>query len=114
MLILDEISTHLDYHTVTALASALSSFNGAILLASHDRFLLRSVIEGKWDDKTQVDETFERLADEEEGTTSRRRSVYVLKRGKLEEQEDGVGQFEQSLARRVDKMLSDQEISSRS
>ncbi|KAJ9196711.1 hypothetical protein DTO021D3_5181 [Paecilomyces variotii] len=114
LLILDEISTHLDYHTVTALASALSSFNGAILLASHDRFLLRSVIEGKWDDKTQVDETFERLADEEEGTTSRRRSVYVLKRGKLEEQEDGVGQFEQSLARRVDKMLSDQEISSRS
>ncbi|GAD95027.1 hypothetical protein PVAR5_3663 [Paecilomyces variotii No. 5] len=106
LLILDEISTHLDYHTVTALASALSSFNGAILLASHDRFLLRSVIEGKWDDEAQVDDTFEGLVDEEEESTSRRRSMYVL-RGKLEEQKDGVEQFEESLARRVDRMLSD-------
>ncbi|KAJ5114359.1 hypothetical protein NUU61_000118 [Penicillium alfredii] len=105
LLILDEITTHLDFHTVTALASALSSFNGAILLVSHDRFLVRSVIEGKRDTDHKLDEDFEGLEEETEETQSRRRSVYVLKAGKLSEQQNGVEQFEKSLVKRVQKML---------
>ncbi|PKX93686.1 ABC-F family ATP-binding cassette domain-containing protein [Aspergillus novofumigatus IBT 16806] len=105
LLVLDEITTHLDFHTVTALATALSSFNGAILLVSHDRFLVRSVIEGKRDDEHNLDEEFEGV-DEEVEEQSRRRSVYVMKGGKLIEQPNGVEQFEQSLVKRVKKMLS--------
>jgi ABC-type polar amino acid transport system ATPase subunit len=107
LLVLDEITTHLDFHTVTALATALSSFDGAILLVSHDRFLIRSVIEGKRDIDHKLDEEFEGLEEEEaEESTTRRRSVYVLKAGKMVAQSDGVEQFERSLVKRVQKMLN--------
>ncbi|KAF7713599.1 Uncharacterized protein PECH_002530 [Penicillium ucsense] len=108
LLILDEITTHLDFHTVTALATALSSFNGAIILVSHDRFLTRSVIEGKRDTEHKLDEEFEGLEEEEDSpeTNPRRRSVYVLKAGKLSEQANGVEQFEKSLVKRVQKLLT--------
>jgi ATPase subunit of ABC transporter with duplicated ATPase domains len=109
LLVLDEITTHLDFHTVTALASSLSTFNGAILIISHDRFLIRSVIEGKRDIEARLDKGFEG-ADEEDADdsqTPRRRTVYVLKTGKLTEQsEGGVEQFERSLEKRVQKLLS--------
>lgn len=92
---------------MTALATALSSFNGAILLVSHDRFLVRSVIEGKRDIEHKLDEEFEGLEEEEaEESTTRRRSVYVLKAGKMSEQQNGVEQFEKSLVKRVQKMLN--------
>lgn len=106
LLILDEITTHLDFHTVTALASALSSFNGAVLLVSHDRFLVRSVVEGKRDYEHTLDDDFEGAEDEREEEESRRRVVYVMKAGKLNEQQNGVEQFEESLVKRVHKMLS--------
>ncbi|KAJ5311973.1 hypothetical protein N7508_002803 [Penicillium antarcticum] len=106
LLILDEITTHLDFHTVTALATALSSFNGAVILISHDRFLVRSVIEGKRDTEHKLDEDFEGLEEEETEETQRRRSVYVIKQGKMNEQKNGVEQFEQSLVKRVQKLLA--------
>jgi ATPase subunit of ABC transporter with duplicated ATPase domains len=105
LLILDEITTHLDFHTVTALATALSSFNGAVLLISHDRFLVRSVIEGKRDTDHKLDEDFEGLKEEGTEETQRRRSVYVIKQGKMTEQKNGVDQFEQNLVKRVQKLL---------
>lgn len=108
LLVLDEITTHLDFYTVTALASALSTFNGAILVVTHDRFLVRSVVEGKRDVDAPLDDDFEAESDGEAGIdeTPRRRTVYVLKGGKLVEQGDGVNQFEKSLEKRVVKMLA--------
>ncbi|KAF3398456.1 Molybdenum cofactor biosynthesis protein 1 [Penicillium rolfsii] len=106
LLVLDEITTHLDFHTVTALATALSSFNGAIILVSHDRFFVRSVIEGKRDTEHKLDEDFEGIEEEESTQSSpRRRSVYVLKMGTLNEQSNGVEQFEKGLVKRVQKLL---------
>lgn len=93
---------------MTALASALSTFNGAILVVTHDRFLVRSVVEGKRDVDARLDDDFEAESDGETGDdeTPRRRTVYVLKSGKLLEQSDGVNQFEKSLEKRVVKMLA--------
>lgn len=108
LLILDEITTHLDFHTVTALASALSTYNGAILLISHDRFLVRSVIEGKRDTEHTLDDDFEGVEGELGEEHKRRRLVYVLKAGKLQEQQRGVEQFEKSLEKRVQKMMPTQ------
>ena len=111
LLVLDEITTHLDFHTVTALTSALSTFNGAILIVSHDRFLVRSVVEGRRDADAKLDNNFEADGDDEDGVcesqSPRRRTVYVMKTGKLVEQGDGVDQFEKSLERKVEKMLAD-------
>ncbi|KKK15931.1 hypothetical protein AOCH_000646 [Aspergillus ochraceoroseus] len=105
LLVLDEITTHLDFHTVTALASALSTFNGAILLVSHDRFMVRSVIEGKRDPEHKLDEDFEGVDEESDESKNRRRVVYVMRAGSLKVQEQGVEQFEKSLVKKVQKMF---------
>lgn len=101
LLVLDEITTHLDFYTVTALCNALSDWNGAILLVSHDRFMIRRVVEGEKADEGS-DEEGAASSDEEEET--RRREVYLLKGGKLMSQSSGVSSFEQSLEKRIEKL----------
>jgi ATP-binding cassette subfamily F protein 3 len=48
LLVLDEPTNHLDMETREALTMALSSFEGALLLVSHDRHLLRAATDELW------------------------------------------------------------------
>ncbi len=48
LLLLDEPTNHLDLATREALAMALNSFDGSMLLVSHDRALLRAVCDDFW------------------------------------------------------------------
>jgi ATP-binding cassette subfamily F protein 3 len=48
LLVLDEPTNHLDMETREALTMALSSFEGALLLVSHDRHLLRATTDTLW------------------------------------------------------------------
>jgi ATP-binding cassette subfamily F protein 3 len=48
LLLLDEPTNHLDLATREALAVALNEFEGALMLVSHDRALLRSVCDEFW------------------------------------------------------------------
>ncbi len=45
LLVLDEPTNHLDATTRDALADALAEFDGALLLVSHDRYLLRATVD---------------------------------------------------------------------
>jgi ATPase subunit of ABC transporter with duplicated ATPase domains len=95
LLILDKITTHLDFHTVRALTDALGSWNGAILCVSHDRFLIRRVVEGEKDEVGSKDKETEK---EEE---VRRRNVFLLKEGSLKVLVKGVSEFEESLEKKL-------------
>ena len=48
LLVLDEPTNHLDMETREALTLALSTFDGALLLVSHDRHLLRATTDQLW------------------------------------------------------------------
>jgi ATPase subunit of ABC transporter with duplicated ATPase domains len=41
LLILDEVTTHLDSDTIMSLVLALREYDGAILVVTHDRFFMR-------------------------------------------------------------------------
>ena len=48
LLILDEPTNHLDVESIESLEDALQEFDGSILLVSHDRELLRALVERVW------------------------------------------------------------------
>lgn len=99
-LVLDEVTTHLDYETVTALREALRSWEGAVVLVSHDRWFMRGAIEGLVDQSGSEDES------EDEEEAPRRRAVYRLKGGALVKLEDGVQEFEDLMEKRAKKLLA--------
>ncbi|KAF4811411.1 putative ABC transporter ATP-binding protein [Colletotrichum tropicale] len=98
-LILDEVTTHLDYETVTALRESLRNWEGAVILVSHDRWFMRGAVEGLIEDSESEE-------DDEDEDVSRRRAVYRLKAGNLTILDGGVTQFEDGVAKRVTRLLS--------
>ncbi|KAH7165469.1 P-loop containing nucleoside triphosphate hydrolase protein [Dactylonectria macrodidyma] len=99
-LILDEVTTHLDYETVTALREVLRDWEGAVILVSHDRWFMRGVVEGARDEDDEGSEE-----DDDDEASPRRRVVYRLKGGKLSVLENGVEGFEQLMEKRAKKIL---------
>jgi ATPase subunit of ABC transporter with duplicated ATPase domains len=89
--ILDEPSTHLDLATVSALARALQEYDGAVVLVSHDRFMMRTIVEGEAADTDDKEED------------RRRRMVYEVKAGKVKQLNGGVAAWETSLEKRLAK-----------
>lgn len=99
VLVLDEVSTHLDYQTVRALVEVFSEWEGAIVVVSHDRWMVRAVVQGEKDEEGS-DSGSSRDEDED----GRRRIVYMLKGGNLVELEGGIQSFEEKLEKRIDKL----------
>jgi ATP-binding cassette subfamily F protein 3 len=48
LLVFDEPTNHLDVESIEALEDAIASFGGTVLLVSHDRALLESLVERVW------------------------------------------------------------------
>lgn len=102
-LVLDEVTTHLDYETVAALREALRRWAGAVVLVSHDRWFVRGAVEGLVDEEGGgSDEEDDEGSD---GAGERRRAVYRLKGGQMTLLQNGVQEFEDVMEKRVKKLL---------
>ncbi|KAG6006305.1 hypothetical protein E4U21_007187, partial [Claviceps maximensis] len=119
-LILDEVTTHLDYETVTALRVALSRWRGAVVLVSHDRWFMRGVVEGTLndddgdDDGNDNDDGAGGEVNHGDDEAPRRRIVYRLKGGRMVKLEHGVDEFEALMQKRVDKLWGESNADFRS
>ena len=112
LLVLDEPTTHLDLPTVHALTESLAAWEGTVVLVSHDRFLIRCVVEGE-----PVEDWSESEGEDSDGAPHRaqageeakkvgggRRIVYELKGGRLVEKAGGVASWETGLEGRLRKL----------
>ncbi|KEP47757.1 ATP-binding ABC transporter [Rhizoctonia solani 123E] len=103
LLVLDEVSTHLDMDTNVGLMKALRGFKGAVILVSHDRHLVRCVIEGDplipEGDEASDDEEGEASDTDDPGKTG---TVYrVGPRGKLRPLANGVNEYVMAIEKRL-------------
>ena len=106
LLILDEVSTHLDLDTISALIRALRYFSGAVFLVSHDRHLMKCVVEGApalppsadSDDGRDDDSESESEGDTEKGT------VYMVgMKGNTRPLSGGTDEYVEIIERRMRK-----------
>lgn len=102
LLILDEVTTHLDADTIIALIEALRDWEGALLVATHDRYFIRSVVEGEKLSSPADDEDDE--SEDEDGEDRPPGTVYRMFKAGLQKLEGGMVKYEQlvekSLAKR--------------
>jgi ATPase subunit of ABC transporter with duplicated ATPase domains len=87
VLLLDEITNHLDMATIQGLIVALKEYSGAVVLVSHDAYFVKAVCEDDEDESDDEDEDDLLKAQEEAGV------VYRVKGGKLNRLEGGVDEY---------------------
>ncbi|CZT17598.1 uncharacterized protein RCC_03432 [Ramularia collo-cygni] len=112
LLILDEVTTHLDTDTIQALVIALKTYEGAILVVTYDRFFIRCVVKGESmralatasrpEDKESDEDS--RSDEDDNEATKRTRIVYRLSKGKLSVLKRGMEGYEEIAARSAAKM----------
>lgn len=101
LLILDEVTTNLDPDTIQALGLRLRSYEGAILLITHDRFFMRCVVEGEsfrhstggYEDEPEDD------SDDSENSLPACGVVYRLFKTRLQKLDGGMQQYEEMVAK---------------
>ncbi|EJD53221.1 P-loop containing nucleoside triphosphate hydrolase protein [Auricularia subglabra TFB-10046 SS5] len=110
-LVLDEVSTHLDLYTVAALVRGLRAYTGAVVLVSHDRHLVRCVVEGapllppsEMADDDEEDSEGEDRDGGDDGAREPGR-VYLVAKGKVRLL-NGVDDYVALVEKRVRKLLS--------
>ncbi|KAJ4403173.1 hypothetical protein N0V91_006749 [Didymella pomorum] len=112
LLILDEVTTHLDADTILSLVLALKEYDGALLVITHDRFFMRTVVEGASPYKLAPgpgvcggDEADESDSDGNEDGASAG-TVYRVTKGQLRKLEGGMEQYAELAARTAARLGS--------
>lgn len=125
LLILDEVTTHMDAESIKALIFALKAFRGAVILISHDRHAIKEVIEGKVSERGGVDGSSEDDTDEdEEGVleddtgeaiinpsgTAQQRRTFLVRNGRVKALDKGVEQYVESVERTMEAELGSADV----
>ncbi|KAI8071252.1 P-loop containing nucleoside triphosphate hydrolase protein [Gongronella butleri] len=96
VLILDEITNHLDMGTVDVLVEALDSYTGSLILVSHDVWFMKQLLEPEREDADE-DEHFDKMLKTE---------VYALKTGQFKRWEKGMDAYVQQTLRKVQRQMA--------
>lgn len=103
ILILDEVTTHMDSDSIRALIGALKRFKGAVILISHDRHAIKEVIEGRpteemegsgsEDESSEEEEEDEELGSLNPSGTAPQRKTFLVRNGSVKVLEKGVEEY---------------------
>ena len=104
LLILDEVTTHLDADTIVALNEALRDWEGALLVITHDRYFMRSVVERERL-RVPVDDGEEGIESEDEDEKPPG-TVYRLFKAALHKLDRGMAQYEELVEKALAKRKS--------
>lgn len=102
LLVLDEVTTHLDADSIDGLIEALKSWEGALLIITHDRHFMRCVV-----DREKVgrgDEHEEESSESEDSDAGTPGTVYHVRKAGLRKLERGMQQYEEIVAKSVYKL----------
>lgn len=106
VLVIDEVTTHLDADTVQVLAEQLRKYRGTLILVSHDRWFLNAVLAEK-EHYHNEDEEEEDLSSSDESdivdgfTMQKEGTVFWVDRGKVKRLTGGVDEFEMKIRKRA-------------
>lgn len=91
VLVIDEITNHLDMGTVDRLVEALEGFEGALVLVSHDVWFMKQLMEGEGDD------------DDGDGDVKEERTFYVVRNGAVKRWEKDMDGYVDAVMKKVRK-----------
>lgn len=113
LLVLDEVTTHLDAGTVQNLSDSLRRYKGAVIVVSHDRWFVNSVMGADPLGGAGVEEDDDPSSDDSSEDTAPEGTVYWIDRGKVKLLTGGVEEFERKIRKRTEKeRLKQQRIAS--
>ncbi|KAH7119710.1 ABC transporter ATP-binding protein uup-1 [Dendryphion nanum] len=108
LLILDEVTTHLDADTILGLVNGLRQYDGALVVVTHDRFFMRTVIEGtspyKLNPGALADEDPEEESSDDDEAGADAGTVYRLVKGSLKVVAGGMEAYEEIASRTAAKL----------
>lgn len=102
LLVLDEVTTHLDADTIDALIEALKSWQGALLVITHDRHFMRCVVDREKSTRAGNDEDGSDSEDSDQDAVPG--NVYHVRKTGIRKLERGMAQYEEIVAKTVDKL----------
>ncbi|KAI0761905.1 P-loop containing nucleoside triphosphate hydrolase protein [Irpex lacteus] len=110
VLFLDEVTTHVDAPTIQAIAVALRSFTGGIILVTHDRWFSRVVVEGcslskagAFGDQEGEDDESDGSSTEDEDIIKSPGQTFYVGNGKVKLLERGMEQYVELVERKLQK-----------